>query len=280
MVKYFRNVTAENIVAPFSFRPLAPYLASFLPFDAETSLNTLNAIAFTISILILQQLINGFEIGSRAKNLLLLFFIFSFPAAYYTTVGYLDIWVVLFTMVTVYLFKYYSLYQALFFYLLLLFICTFLKESVIVSVGFVTAFIYSQRKNLGKTLIILSAILSIWILANTLTRQVIPVKNVGYSWVPSLKSIEFNLSRPRALPSLLLSIGAQGFFYSWLVVKKRVPLNSPYFVGFLSFAALWVYSFLTAYANGRFIWPGMIFSTLGIAHYFSPKKAILINKQN
>ena len=223
-------------------------------------------------------MINEFKISGTQKNMLLLLFIFSFPALYYSVVGYLDIWILLFTSISSLLAKTIQSTRTQSIYLLARFIATFFKESVIFTLPFISLTLLQKSKSIRKTLLFIFSALSLWIISSYLSRHIIPTNDINYTWLPSIKRVIMNANRPRAIPSLLLSIGIQGFWFVWLIFRRKIAFSSPFSIGFFSFFSLWVYSFLTAYANGRFIWPAMVFSTLGIAQYLGSKSSISNNR--
>jgi len=83
----------------------------------------------------------------------------------------------------------------------------------------------------------------------------------GYYWWPNMESIVGNL-RPKALLSILFSLGVPGlltllFFAHFKQVFKSVEkrLLLPILTGAFFSLLLVIYSLVTAYTDGRFVWP-------------------------
>jgi hypothetical protein len=270
LVTHFKTGFPESIKAPFGYRVVIPYFASYLPFNSETSINILNAFAFLSTIFILRHCLNLISSNSKLKNYLLLLYIFSFPSAYYITIGYLDVWLTLLASLAamVHLMKKHWLL-----YLFILIIGVGIKESVLVLLPLMTLSVWLNTMKAKSFNVLKFALTSImaWIITYYLIRQIAPASNSSYMWWPDLNWLINNLNRPRMLPAFLLSFGIQGMFLTWIVIFRKMSPTSIWTVGTLSFVTLWIYALTSAYADGRFIWPGMVFSTLAIAHYYAQK---------
>lgn len=91
-VKYFRgNVSLSQITLPFGYRPLGPFVASFLPIkNPMTSINVLNLVCLYVALLFLFLLLKslGFNFWYSLAGCFM--FSVSFPTFYYGTDGCID----------------------------------------------------------------------------------------------------------------------------------------------------------------------------------------------
>jgi hypothetical protein len=158
-------------------------------------------------------------------------------------------------------------------YLIILIIGVGIKESVLVLMPFMTLSVWLNSKKEKARNVLKFALISIaaWIMTYYLIRQIAPASNASYVWWPDLNWLINNLNRPRMIPAFLLSFGIQGMFLTWIVIFRKMSPTSIWTVGTLSFVTLWLYALTSAYADGRFIWPGMVFSTLAITRYYAQK---------
>ena len=76
-----------QVKAPFSYRPLLPFVASKLPFNAMTSINIINIVSLLFAMLILFRILNLYDIDFKYCLLGCSLFVFSFPTFYYGAVG-------------------------------------------------------------------------------------------------------------------------------------------------------------------------------------------------
>ncbi len=271
LVNHFKSGTPETIRAPFAYRLFVPFLASKIPTDAFTAINLLNAFAFIASIFFLRKSLINTTPNTKIQNTLILLFIFSFPSAYYSVIGYLDVWLVFLASFTVLVVtaKFHWLW-----FIPIISIGVFIKESVIVLLPLMSLYSFSSKNKYKTSILFFITALSIWLGLTFLIRNIAPAANDHYLWLPSIDKINMNLDRARLIPSLALTIGVQGFWMLWLILTRKIPLFNIWTLGFASWLILWLFAFTSAYADGRFIWPGMVFSTMSIAQHYSFKSTV------
>ncbi|MGB0429189.1 MAG: hypothetical protein ACPGLV_01855 [Bacteroidia bacterium] len=261
LITHFSIGQPEIVKAPFGYRILIPFLASKFPFSPETALNILNFLALLATVFVMARCFKHLAKNALLYNSLITLFIFSFPTAYYSSIGYLDIWVVFMASIIAYL----AIFnKGIIWYLVVFAVGVFIKESVIVLLPFVIAHQLSKKPLKGTPKIyqtILFSVVSflIWLIAYKINRNISPVENIDFLWRPKWRIIYENLSRPRLVPALILSLGVQGFWFAYSLIKKRISIYSVWSIGFFSFFGLWIVAITSAYADGRFIWPAMIF---------------------
>ena len=84
-IHYVSIYNGDLAPAPWGYRIITPYLANFFPWDMQTNFTfvSLNSLALTTSVLALYGKRIGFNLTEI--TILLLFWIFSYPFAYYSS---------------------------------------------------------------------------------------------------------------------------------------------------------------------------------------------------
>jgi len=269
-VKYFRgDGLIENVQLPFRYRPLIPYLASLLPVDsAMTSINIINLAALYLTIAILFVMLKrlDFEFGYAIAGCFL--YAVSFPVFYMSTTGYLEASAMVFLVAgTCLIYRKNWIATAL-----VIAGGVFVKETVaiLVPVGFVYLWACKTRwRNIIGVTILLGAS---FVIPTAVIRSVF--RDAGdFYWIPNIPTLLFNL-RLRALASLGLTFGIPGILtLLFLILYRRYSIRVepnfllPSLAGLACTLLLVFYSMLTAYTDGRFIWPAAVF-TIPIALWF------------
>jgi len=254
-VEFFRGdkLILNELEGPFSYRPLVPFIASFLPFDALTSINLINLFFLSLGLFFLIKLLKHFNFDERAIFLGGLLYIISFPVFYYTTSGYIDASLV--GMISI--INYYMFLNKHFIFLIFFTLGILIKETVIIVLPVLVVYIYFQKNYEKKILKILFAVL-IYAVVEGVIRYFAPSKNF-YIWSPSTDILLFNLSRVKTYLSFILTFGLPGLI-SLIVFfsnkKNQIPNEVFYSLvsGIVMSILLWIYSILTAYADGRQLW--------------------------
>ena len=263
ITNYFRGeADQDELHPPFSYRPLVPFIASLLPFKAMTSINIINLVVMVIAIFILYKLLHYLGIDFSTNIIACGLFVFSFPTFYYTTIGFLDPGLIfLLTIGTFFILK--NKWIQL---LLVISFGVFVKETIIILPMLLTAYLYFSKRLLTKDGIILLVSITIFIIGFYVTRMIVPT-NPDVGWVPSVEQLIFNITRPRSYISFILSFGIQGllalFIYKYknsFWFDQKFNVTATLITGvFISFA-LFGFSMLSAYADGRFIWTSYPFT--------------------
>lgn len=260
-VEYFRGNTqlATELEGPFSYRPLVPYLASFLPFDALTSINLINLLFLSLGLIYLIKFLSEIKIAEKFITIGLIIFIVSFPVFYYTTSGYIDaslIGILAITNYYLFLNKYLKFIISFFFGILI-------KETIIIILPLaVVYFLMNEKKNNKYLKIILPVFL--YLTTVIAIRSLVPQKE-NYIWNPSIEIFIYNISRAKTYLSFILTLGIPGVLSLYLILsdkKKNISreLLFPLVTGFLFSVLLWVYSLFSAYSDGRQLWTSYVYT--------------------
>lgn len=257
MTSYFRGeAELSQLTPPYTYRPLAPFLAAQLPFDAKTSVNVLNIIFLMIAIFFLYAILSWFKFDFRLKIIGCLLFIISFPTFYYASVGYIDpVFISLLTIGLYLILRNKWIYLAL-----LIIIGVFVKETVILLLPLMFIYLFQSKKIFKKEALIMILIFFFSSIAYYFSRRIIPL-NPNLAWVPSKDLLIMNLLRPRTYISFLLSFGIPGVlslfifsFRSSVWFKERWKETQVLISGVILALLLSVYSLFSAFTDGRFIW--------------------------
>lgn len=284
MVKYFRDeVPASELNSPFSSRPLVPYLASLLPLDEMTSLNIINFISLYLSIIILFKILTILNFSDRMKMLGCLMFIVSFPTFYYGVIGITDPVLILFIMLA----TLFTLQNDFILLALTFVVGAFVKEIILISIIVAIIFMIVNREK--RSSLILKSFLYVILFGVSyfIARRVIPVNEDVY-WVPYSEQLFYNLSRPRTYLSFLLSLSIQGiiaglalFNFKFIFKEEFKKYTIVFATGFILSILLFLFSIVSAYSDGRFIWPSYPYTiplALYFIKYYFENKNTVINK--
>jgi hypothetical protein len=265
MVLHFRGQPTEHALkAPFVYRPLVPFLASWLPLRADTAINVLNLAALAGALLLLLGLLRRLGLGRPATFLGGLLFVASFPVFYYGTIGYLDP-VMVFVLTLGLRFILAGQWLAL---LGTLASGLFVKESALLLLPVVAVALALDRSAPRQRLGWFLASLVVAVVGLSAARLPLPVSE-PHGWLPESAWLRVNLARPRCWLSLLLSLGLPGALAIHAMIQQTrspvpplLPQRSlwPLVSGLLGALALACYSLVSAYTDGRFIWLACPFS--------------------
>ncbi|MBU1469745.1 MAG: hypothetical protein ABIK83_10080 [Candidatus Zixiibacteriota bacterium] len=259
-VDYFRgNAELEDVELPFRYRPLIPMMASILPIESPmTAINVINVIALYLTIFVLFKLFQklGFDFGLSLIGCFL--YAVSFPVFYMSTTGYLEACSMCLLATGTYL----VFCRRWLFLLLTLVAGLFVKEVVVLLIPIAVVYLWINKSG-WKTLLIWSIVfVGAFVFVTAMMKEMFG----HYIWIPNVETLLFNL-RPRALFSLGLSFGLPGvlaviFFLRYRRLSARIGsgILLPIFTGILFTLLLVVYSMVTAYADGRYIWPAVVFT--------------------
>lgn len=194
----------------------------------------------------------GRRMGAAAGAL----FAVSFPAFYYGAIGYVD--PVLVSLLTAGVFFLVS--DKLASFLLVLAAATLTKESALLLV-LASAGASIPAEGRGRRVALFAAAAALFIALTLLMRASAPQAG-RYLWVPSLEYLLFNVSRPRAWISLLLSFGLPGLL-ALNACRKSLPQSPAIHMlkaGFAASMLLAVGLLFSAYADGRAVWASYPFA--------------------
>jgi len=261
--KYFRHnpVAETKLEAPFSYRPLAPFIASFLPFKPLTSINIINLLALILTVLVLSRLLKIFNFDDKYNFYGLLIFVLSFPVFYYGTSGYIDSVLIFFLTGSVYFL--FAKKKILFLTFFLLGISV--KETMVIMLPVAAVFLYFQKEFNLKQKIFFITLLTIFYFAEVfLLRHFTPGKET-YVWMPKTEILLFNLFRIKTYLSIIITFGIPGFgallFLKCSSCFKQLGSMSYVLLTGASVALLIsIFSLFSAYADGRHLWTSYPFT--------------------
>lgn len=256
-VEHLRGTGDGSIVkAPFIFRPLVPLIAAQLPWSPLTSINIVNVLSLAAGVLMLYLTALRLGLSRRLGAAAGALFAVSFPAFYYGAIGYVDPVLVSLLMAGVYFLV--SDMAAPF--LLVLAAATLTKESALLLV-LASAGACVPADGRGRRVALFAAAAALFVAISLLMRASEP--HAGrYLWVPSLEYLLFNVSRPRAWISLLLSFGLPGLL-ALNACRKSLPSTPAVHLlkaGFAASLLLAAGSLFSSYADGRAIWASYPFA--------------------
>jgi|SRR5690554_722074 len=264
--RYFkgRDDLKELLRPPWVNRPGVPFLASFLPFSALTSINIINIISIYIASIFLILLLKHLKFNFRLQVAGSLLFVFSFPNFAYGSSGYIDASVISVLFITLYL----LVKEKWFIIPFVILMGIFIKETIIVIIPVIFLYIYFHKKAsfaFSYSLILLS----IYLIIAIIIRNFLQSDKFEY-WLPSSERFIFNVSRIKMWLNLVLSLGIPGFIALFNFNKVKNHMNPKIllvlYTGFGLTILLFISSMFSAYADGRFIWPSYVF-TIPITAY-------------
>ncbi len=262
-VKYFRGEGSIRAVPlPFVYRPLIPFIASRLPIESSmTALNVLNLTALYVTTLFLFHLLKALGFGFRYGLIGCFIYAVSFPVFYMSTTGYLDACAMCMLVIgAFFIFRGKWLLLAV-----TIAVGVLVKEVIALLIPVAIAYLITIGSS--RTRLLVRSLLLILAFVVPMAILKVLFKGTGdFYWIPNLPTLLDNL-RVRALLSLLLSFGLPGLLSILFAVRYRRMVGCverrfllPLVTGILFTSLLVVYSMLTAYTDGRFIWPMTIFN--------------------
>jgi hypothetical protein len=258
LVRYFRGEPVRHeLRAPFSHRPLAPWLASRLPFRPLTSLDLVNVGALIACLAFLSATLTRLRARPRTLAIGQALFVFSFPTFYYGSIGYVDPVLLCALAATLHLLLVRRRGLA---FLVFVLGCG-VKESMFLMAPVLVADAWRsprarRRLAIGRALAAVLAGCALLVVLGC----ALPDPTHGIQ-LASLEKLLMNVRRTQAWASLLLSFGAPGLLGLGLALRparrravRRHPHGLPLVAGAASAVCLALYAFPAAYADGRFIW--------------------------
>jgi len=259
-VDYFRGKAAlASVPPPFVYRPVAPALAFPLPVESPmTALNVVNLLSLYASLVVLFRLLRHLGFGFGLSLVGCSLFAVSFPVFYYGVDGGVDPPAILLLLVGLY-----GLLAGHWTWLLpVLAVGSVTKETVILLVPLLVV----HRISSGRGFVVPLALCS-FAYATPIALLRWLLEHLGnYMWSPAWEILLSNL-RLRAVVSVALAFGLPGVLgVLGFRLQRRSPRRfAPEIVNTLgagtALAVLLVlYSAVTAYTDGRFMWPASAFT--------------------
>lgn len=261
--EYFKGdkEKGSEMEGPFAYRPLVPLLASFLPFDALTSINLVNLLFLIIALYPLAGILKLFKLDGNYILIGELLFIFSFPVFYYGTSGYIDSVLITFIMFGTYL----ILKEKLFLFFLTFIAGMSVKETIIILIPVFTFYLFFQKKILLRRRLMLFLLLIIIYLAGMFFLRKLTPGAESYIWYPSVNIFIKNLTRVKTFLSILLTFGFPGIgslLFTYKLIRNRASYTKELILimGVIFIMLISLFSLFAAYADGRHIWTSYPFT--------------------
>jgi len=255
-VEHFRGETPSDVIRPASnWRMLVPFIAASLPLEPLTAINIINQILLLLSMFMLYHSMLYLKISKGYIWLGLMLFSVSFPAFYYTTIGYVDAGVMFFVSTCIY-----ATLKLSWWLFMVSFVLGFLaKESIAVVMPFTVVYLFMQGKR--KNAIALGLILIATYLAESYwVRQyayLTPGEKNNMFWVINPENIGLNLKRINSLIAPILTMGLVGLIYLYSIkssIKINKALTWASMILLATTLAMYAFAFITTYADGRPFW--------------------------
>jgi hypothetical protein len=254
-IRYFRGEGGNELLrSPYSFRPFPLALAAPLPFSPMTSINILNLAVMLISLIYLLRVLKHLDFCPETCFLGALLYIFSFPTLYYSTIGYIDPFLVLVLLIGVDL----ILTKQNAAIILLSILSAGINEKFVIIFPFWLLYdLWIHKKRFFPTVLTVVLTGIGFFACYKIIQYVTPSSD--YGWYFNWQAVVENLLRPRAWLSLLLTWGPLGllitlYFLKFFKVSFQDRKIFSFWVGTAAGLSVWVYGFITVYADGRYIW--------------------------
>ncbi|ANM29385.1 hypothetical protein ABI59_06985 [Acidobacteria bacterium Mor1] len=269
VVRFLRGeAPGEPLAAPYTRRPLAPWLASHLPLEPLTALNVVNFLSLCGAALLLYASLLRLTGEPRIALLGGALFVFSFPTFYYGTIGYVDPVLLLFLS----LFAYGLAAGSNGVMLSALIAGCLVRESMLIAL---LPFVVAQLRARGQGIAWSVAGIGACLLATYVAWGVIPFEQ-DRSHGLTTEWFVAGLSQLRSWLSLALTFGLPGLLLIWLVAgrarRERLasqPLALPLLAGLAASATLVLVAFGVAVVDGRPLWTAYPFAILLIGMLMS-----------
>ena len=270
-VQYWQSIPSEHpLIIPFSWRPLAPALASLLPFSPMTALNVVNMGFLILGLVFLDKTLALLGVGAPWQMRGDLLYIFSFPVFYYGTIGYIDPCLVGWVSVGIYLIlkEKWGLLTGL------LIVGMLTKEGIIILIPPAVVkyyFSHTWPKALIMAWVWGGVYVGVGIALQRLapgSESEAPGTHAVSFWNPYWDILAYNAQRVNAYLSGLLTLGLPGGLFllgafkngrSWTKTIKQQTHLQVLLIGIGGVMATYAYSWVSAYADGRILWPICLF---------------------
>lgn len=257
-VEYFRGEIPSDVIRPASnWRMLVPLVASLLPFDPLTSINLINLVCFGIALFYLFKSCVALALPSEFAWLSCWLSILSFPAFYYTTIGYVDPGALLFIAAG----TYFTIKGQLAGVLTCMITGAFAKETIGLLIPFYAGYHYMQQKQ--RTIWVVIGLALLFVVMNIAIRHyayLTPGANNPAFWGFSTDAFYANTKRFNSYAAPLLSLGLPALLFCYCLYRSgvRTAIRTPImFAALLSLSAALCITLLVSLAtvvDGRTIW--------------------------
>lgn len=263
-VRFYRGEEEQGAHAPFAYRPLVPALAAWFPVAPLTAIDLVNLAALLVALGALLALLRDLHLAPRWRAAGGALFVLSFPTFYYGTIGVVDpVLIAVLALGTLAIWR--DRWGAV---LLLVGVGTGVKETALLLWPVALARWWTADRGRGPAFVALAGIPLIWGIVYTFLR-IYSGSTAMYFWWPSADVLMDNLLRPRCWIGSALTFGIPGVLASDYVIRRllsgtrsRAELMrlGPALAGLTGSLVVFAWSLATAYADGRLIWPSVVYS--------------------
>jgi hypothetical protein len=255
---YFEGHADVEVEAPFAYRPLVPLLGALLPVDPFTGINLVNVMALLLGLGALFSTLSLRGGTPFEQTMAGLLYAVSFPSFYYGSIGYVDATLV--GVLGLGLLLLLRDHGGLF--LLVLALGSLVKETVVLLVPVAACYDVLRGRPWTTTLARAGTGLALVVGTTTCVRLLAPAPPTT-GWAPDVTSLTYNLTRPRTALGFLLSFGLPGVLAAPVLLRwlrrgprhwRAHPEDGALVAGSLLGIALFAYAFVSAAAEGRFVW--------------------------
>ena len=287
MVDYFRTGNIQEILLSkdsiaANWRPLFPFMASWLPFSPITSLSIIGILSIFFSAMLLKKIIMRLKISNQNMWRCIYLFVISFPTFYYTTIGYVDPGLILFITLGIYL----ILLKKIPLFLLLFGFGVLMKEGIIVLIPFYIFYVWSNNKSKKNIFFKFGIICFIYLTVSYFIREFSLNAAEGHTlfWQPSFDMLFYNFNRPNSWLSLILTLGIPGM----IVLKnasnlKQIILSHsmalPLIFGIIFSLITYLFAFISTVADGRTVWAAYPFLIPLVGYILDNRRSLAIRDE-
>ncbi|HAU67958.1 MAG TPA: hypothetical protein DCW52_06110 [Gammaproteobacteria bacterium] len=255
-IRYFRGEGGvELLKAPWVYRPIPALLATPIPLEPMTALNVVNFFALCIGLFYLVRVLQKLNLSNTTVFIGGLSFVASFPVFFYGSIGYVEPVLIAWLSVGLYA----IFYQKHLLYFALLLTGAFVKDPFIISLPVWLFYqLFVAQKSWIKSIAIFVIAFAAFVGSLAVAREVSNAATDFY-WLPSERTLEFNVYRLRSWFSWALTLGPIGMLALAYVLKEnfglfRKPLDLTLAIGFAGAISVMIYSMFTVYVDGRYFW--------------------------
>lgn len=279
-VEYFRGEIVSNEIRPATnWRFLVPLMASWLPFTAYTSINTINLFFLSISLFIFFRILSFYKIKNNKKWQNIWLFIVSFPMFYYSSIGYVDASLFFFIALSIYA----TVKDNIWLFLISILLGLCVKEIILISIPFYFFYHYSSQSN--KAIWMLLSTLFLYFLLYWIIKTYAPITNElnkNNFWKFDFKNATTNFNRLNTWLSFIFSFGMVGLLFLNQIFKLSIKniLGNNLIIACLSSIltayGLYLLSYFSTIADGRIIWLTYFYMLLIVYNKTAKTKKVMV----
>lgn len=257
-VQYFRGLKqkGDGISVPYTYRPLAPLLASMLPIrNPIYSLIVLNLIFLYATMLLVYDIVRALQFDFGGGVLSSILYVVSFPVFYFSPLGLVDVVCLFFICLGIYA----VIKEKYWLYLVSIVLGIYAKESILVLLPFALIY-YFQKHSWSKKFYLLTVSSILLFAINFYVIRNYFAFNTSFYWSIEYDAFLANLFRKGTNIGSIMSFGIVGIistnfiFSNFKKLKNEYLYLLPWIAGFLTSMGLYGYAFFSAFADGRFVW--------------------------